>query len=236
MTVTGQTAGNPAQFAVPDRFFNTGAVRPQAGTIRGGNAADGNGAGALDWLSKYLDEVSTPNTERRGRELANLHSLLKGAARHRAQIELQWIDSAVKAHEKAHMAILGGAAGSGIQYSYVTGHGGQRYAVGGSIKVDFQPVPGDPEATIDKARKIRLAALAPGNPSPADMRAAAKAYRMEQEAREDLREAEAMDKAAAAAEAGESGAGTVRAGKREKDAGGMPAIRALSGGIVDLQI
>lgn len=88
----------------------------------------------------------------------------------------------VKAHEKTHLAVLGGAAASGIAYTYVTGPDGGQYAVGGSVKVDLEPVPGDPEATIRKARRIRLAALAVGDPSPADMRVAARAYRMEQQA------------------------------------------------------
>ena len=119
----------------------------------------------------------------------------RGIARKRVQTELQGVDGAVKAHEKTHMAILGGAAGSGIQYTYIRGPDGSRYAVGGSIKVDMSPVPGNPAATIDKARRIRLAALAPGNPSAADMRTAAKAYRMEKEAREELREMRESDTA-----------------------------------------
>ena len=65
------------------------------------------------------------------------------------------------------------------------------YAVGGSIGVDTSPVPGDPEATIRKARMLRLAAFGPMQPSSADMQVAADAYRMEMEARREIEQREA---------------------------------------------
>jgi len=131
------------------------------------------------------------NAVRRSRseKQQSLVHLVKNAARSRIEAELQAISGRVKAHELAHMAVLGGAAASGIQYSYAIGPGGARYATGGSIAVDFSPVPGNPKATIRKARQIRRAALAPGDPSAADMRAAAKAYRMEKEAQKELEKA-----------------------------------------------
>ncbi|MBN2534545.1 MAG: hypothetical protein JXB88_16800 [Spirochaetales bacterium] len=100
--------------------------------------------------------------------------------------ELQSIDSAVKAHEKTHLLGLGPYASSGIAYDYLILPGGQKYAVGGSVGVDLKPVPGDPEATIRKARIIRSSALAPHEPSAADKQVAAKAYEMEMEARKQL--------------------------------------------------
>lgn len=143
----------------------------------------------LTWLNDLIRKsVQAAKGENRRRQAENQRKLIEGAARHRVQTELMSVDSAVKAHEKAHMAILGGAAASGIQYTYARGPGGTRYAVGGSIKVDFQPIPGNPQATIDKARRIRMAALAPGNSSAADLRVAARAYRLEQQAQEKLEE------------------------------------------------
>jgi hypothetical protein len=44
-------------------------------------------------------------------------------------------------------------------------------------------VPGDPEATEEKARPVRRAALAPANPSATDQNVAAKAVAMEGKAR-----------------------------------------------------
>lgn len=100
--------------------------------------------------------------------------------------KLQSIDSAVKAHEKTHLLVLGPYAKSGIHYDYIILSGGQKYAVGGSVGVDVKPVPGDPEATIRKARVIRSAALAPNNPSAADKRIAVEAYQMEMQAKRQL--------------------------------------------------
>jgi SprA family protein len=93
-------------------------------------------------------------------------------------------DREVRAHEKAHLMSLGGAAASGIRLTTQRGPDGEAYAVGGGIKADLSPVPGNPRATLDKARAVLRAAAAPGNPSAADMRVAADAYRMARDARE----------------------------------------------------
>ena len=89
------------------------------------------------------------------------------------------------------MAILGPYARGGPSYTYARGPDGTPYAVGGSVDVDVRPVPGDPEATIRKARMIRAAALGPGQPSAADMRVAAEAYRVEMQAKKELNRLEA---------------------------------------------
>ena len=111
----------------------------------------------------------------------------------KAQKELEGVDQAVKAHEQAHLSVLGGYAAGPIQFEYLIGADGSRYAVGGSVKVDLSPVPGNPEETIRKAQAIQRSAFAPGNSSGADLRVAAEAYRMEAEARAEItqRDAEA---------------------------------------------
>jgi hypothetical protein len=101
---------------------------------------------------------------------------------------LRGVDAQVRAHEAAHLAAAGPYATTGASYSYMIGPDGQRYAVGGSVGVDLSPIPGNPEATVRKMRAIRRAANAPGQPSSADMRVAAKAYRLEQEAQEKIEE------------------------------------------------
>lgn len=75
-----------------------------------------------------------------------------------------------------------------MRYTYAVGPDGRRYTVGGEIKVDLQPVPGNPEATMRKARLARLAALGPGSPSSADMKVASDAYRLEMEAQKAIKE------------------------------------------------
>lgn len=95
-------------------------------------------------------------------------------------------DRSVRAHENAHLSALGPYAASMISYNTVNGPGGETLAVGGRIAVDLSAVPGDPEATLRKAQTIIMAANAPGDPSAADKRVAARAYRLMQEARAEL--------------------------------------------------
>jgi hypothetical protein len=117
---------------------------------------------------------------------ANLAGLIAGAARRRVEAELQGADVRVKAHEATHIAIAGPYAASAAQFSFAMGPDGRLYAVGGSVRVDLQPVPGDPEATLRKAQAIMQAALGPGAPSAADMRIAARAYTMVMQARREI--------------------------------------------------
>lgn len=96
-------------------------------------------------------------------------------------------DREVRGHENSHLSTLGPYAASGILYDTVTGANGETIAVGGRIAVDLAEVPGDPEATIRKARTVLNAAQAPGDPSAADMRVAARAYQLMQQAQSELR-------------------------------------------------
>ncbi|QXD16839.1 hypothetical protein GQ464_007845 [Rhodocaloribacter litoris] len=95
-------------------------------------------------------------------------------------------DAEVRQHEQAHLLAAGPYAQGPPRYTYQVGPDGKRYAIGGSVKIDTRPVPGDPEATIRKAQVIRRAALAPKDPSPADRRIAHEAGRMEMKARQEL--------------------------------------------------
>jgi hypothetical protein len=96
--------------------------------------------------------------------------------------QLKKIDAEVRAHEAAHQAAAGGLA-RGKSFKYVAGPDGQRYAVGGEVQIDTSAVPGDPQATIQKAQQIRRAALAPAQPSGQDMSVASGAAALEAKAR-----------------------------------------------------
>lgn len=109
---------------------------------------------------------------------------------------LQARDREVRTHEQAHMSAGGPHAGSAT-YSYETGPDGKRYAVGGEVPIDASKA-SSPEATMQKARTIRKAALAPASPSAADRQVAAKASAMELEARQELKEEKAEQAEAAA--------------------------------------
>ncbi|MEL7469802.1 MAG: putative metalloprotease CJM1_0395 family protein [Pseudomonadota bacterium] len=99
----------------------------------------------------------------------------------REQVEkLKARDAEVRRHEQAHAAV-GGQYASAPSYTFQLGPDGRRYAIGGEVKIDIAPVPGDPEATIDKMTVVKAAALAPAEPSAADRRVAslADAQRLE---------------------------------------------------------
>lgn len=100
--------------------------------------------------------------------------------------ELQMRDREVRAHELAHAAVGGSYAGS-PSYTYERGADGRSYAVGGSVRIDVSPIPGDPQATLQKARQVRAAALAPIQPSAQDMQVAHKAQSMATQARNEFR-------------------------------------------------
>jgi hypothetical protein len=99
---------------------------------------------------------------------------------HKVEAELRQLrqlrqrDQDVRAHEAAHKAAAGQYGGA-ISYNYETGPDGKRYAVGGSVSIDVSPVPGDPRATVRKMEQVMRAALAPGDPSPADRQIATQA-------------------------------------------------------------
>lgn len=106
--------------------------------------------------------------------------------------ELAARDREVRAHEQAHAAVAG-QYGSSPTYSFVRGPDGVSYAVGGEVKIDTSPIPGDPEATLRKAQLLRRAANAPAEPSSQDSSVAAQAAQMEQQARAELREQQALE-------------------------------------------
>ena len=94
-------------------------------------------------------------------------------------------DKEVRAHEQAHMAAGAGLVTRGASYSYVKGPDGRRYATGGEVGIDTSPGK-TPQETIDKAQRIRAAALAPAQPSGQDLQVAAQATQMKMQAQMEL--------------------------------------------------
>lgn len=103
--------------------------------------------------------------------------------------ELKTRDDEVRAHEQAHLSAAGEYATGGATFSYTTGPNGKRYASAGKVPIDTSPED-TPEATIQKMRTIRRAALAPANPSAADRAIAAQTSSKEMQA---MREMQEMD-------------------------------------------
>ncbi len=126
--------------------------------------------------------------------------------------QLRTQDREVRAHEQAHKAAAGSYAQGAPTFKYETGPDGKRYAVGGEVKIDLSPVPGDPRKTITKAQTVQRAANAPSNPSAQDRQVASQAAQMAAEARRELiiKQAEERDEVNKA-----SSPGTTDSGKGE---------------------
>lgn len=142
--------------------------------LNGEDSKNPAGSAGEDTRSKNSDHIPVPGT--------NLYVTDSNEAKIR--------DHEVRAHENAHMAALGPYAASGIMLDEQSGVGGGSFAVAGAVKVDLAPVPGDPDATLRKAQAVIRAAFAPGEPSAADRRVAADAYRLAQQAKDELRSGE----------------------------------------------
>lgn len=125
--------------------------------------------------------------------------------------QLRSRDSSVRAHEAAHMAAGGRYVTGGATYTYQRGPDGGEYAIGGEVGIDSSPVPGKPEETVQKMQTIRAAALAPSDPSAADISVAAAAAQTESQA---LAEMAQLRMEEAAGRYAQSGAGSAREAPR----------------------
>ncbi len=109
-------------------------------------------------------------------------------AQERAKLEeiqrLAERDREVRNHEQAHQAVGGQYAGP-VSYNFVQGPDGRRYAVSGEVSIDLSPAD-SPERTIAKMEQVRRAAMAPAEPSPADLQVAAEATQLMLDARSEL--------------------------------------------------
>ena len=91
--------------------------------------------------------------------------------------ELSARDREVRAHEAAHKAAAGSAAKGGPKFEYEDGPDGRRYAVGGEVPISLEEGR-TPEETVENARRVQRAALAPARPSAQDRAVAAEASQL----------------------------------------------------------
>jgi hypothetical protein len=96
--------------------------------------------------------------------------------------ELEQLERSVRQHERAHLQTARDIAVGGVDFKYKRGPDGQKYVVNGEVDIDASSVSGNTRATIEKALKVQNSALAPSDPSPKDLRAAAQARIMEAKA------------------------------------------------------
>lgn len=143
---------------------------------------------AIDGRSERDPEQQQGEDAKREEEQASQRDTQQQQADQQEQQKIQQLksrDQEVKIHEQAHAALGGSHAGS-PSYSYELGPDGKRYAVDGEVQIDISPIPGDPQATIQKMQQVRAAALAPGEPSSADRRIAVQAAQQQAQAQAEL--------------------------------------------------
>jgi|GEM_PF-4030881 len=97
-------------------------------------------------------------------------------------------DAQIRSREAAQQAAAEGLSRGGAQFSYEVGPDGHAYAVDGEVPLDTSPIPGDPDATAQKMRRIQRAALA-AQPSARDFSVAAEAGREAKQAEQEARQA-----------------------------------------------
>ena len=157
-TVAPAVAGNDKN---ADPLIRRAAAKTGA-TARSGNGENGEPRSKQAVNSEYTPEEKAELTELRAR------------------------DREVRAHELAHLAAAGAHARGGASFTFKPGPDGRRYAVAGEVSIDSSEVPGDPKATLAKAKQVRRAALAPADPSAQDRRVATQASAMAAKASAEL--------------------------------------------------
>jgi len=146
-------------------------VRNNAGTVSNYDA-NGKTTETPQAIEGRPDQTDDNNPQQQGE--TSQQQKQQQQAEQQEITELKTRDQEVRNHEQAHASIGGRYAGA-PSYSYELGPDGRKYAVAGEVQIDIAPVPGDPQATIQKMQQVKAAALAPAEPSSADRRIAAEA-------------------------------------------------------------
>lgn len=165
---------NPIAPAVRDSR-NTGNATGEAPSETGRQAVRATDESEAAGKSRNAQEADPSSKKAGGLDEAELKELTELKAR----------DREVRAHEAAHQA-AGGQHSGAISLSYQRGPDGAQYAVGGEVSIDVSPVNGDPQATIEKMRVVRAAAMAPAEPSGQDRAVAAQAMQTMLQAQSEL--------------------------------------------------
>jgi len=134
----------------------------------------------------FSEKVENPSPDQTREQSSQNPNLQLSPDEQRILEQLKARDREVRAHEQAHLSAAGNLATSGASFTYQQGPDGQRYAIGGEVGIDSARVPGDPQATIERAQRIQRAALAPASPSAQDRSVAARAAATEQKAQAEL--------------------------------------------------
>lgn len=149
-----------------------------------------NAAKAADGPAQTTDQAADTAANKTPDKAANGLQLDEHEQREVERLKAR--DREVRAHEMAHLAAAGSLATSGASFSYERGPDGVSYATGGEVGIDTS-AGRTPEETLQRARIIRAAAMAPAEPSGQDRAVAAKAAQMETQARAEMAQQDDQD-------------------------------------------
>lgn len=156
--------------------FNTNYAQSYALNEQKANGTENDAKNSVE-KSDTSNKTSDNKENQKGQKAPNELS----EAERRVVSELAATDAHVRAHEAAHMG-AGGGLTSPASYTYERGPDNKMYAVAGEVGISAGEGK-TPEETLGKAQQIRRAALAPSDPSPQDLKVAARASSMEMNAR-----------------------------------------------------
>jgi hypothetical protein len=183
---SGSLPASQQSVPLPNSDYNssTSSVRESRST---GNATGETPSEAGPKAVRAADENEGAGSSRRAPEADASDKTVDGLdeAELKELTELKARDREVRAHEAAHQAAGGQYAGA-MSFSYQRGPDGAQYAVGGEVSIDISPVNGNPQATIEKMRVVRSAAMAPAEPSGQDRAVAAQAMQIMLQAQSEL--------------------------------------------------
>lgn len=133
--------------------------------------------------SKTLSERVDEYIKDKRREIPESTSYMDDPKLQEMVIALQARDMEVRIHELAHQSA--GAGTGGASFSYQQGPDGKMYAIGGEVSIDMS-TGNTPEETVAKMQAVKVAALAPSDPSPQDLKVASTATQIESQARSEM--------------------------------------------------
>lgn len=187
---SGAESGADVVLSIPAQTIDEGAVTSEQKQQAPLSSNEQPALGDSDTLESSTQESSSLKSSSKEQQSVTL------SPEDQALVEqLQKRDREVRLHEQAHQSAGGRYTGS-ADYDYQRGPDGRNYAVGGEVSIDAGST-SNPADTIQKAKQIRAAALAPAQPSAQDRRVAADAEQMIADAQQQLR---AEEQAAAKAE------------------------------------
>ncbi len=157
---------------------------PQANSTVAAGRSSITTEGSTQAQDGNTNNTSDANSTKQGSKAQNSRSQLTDEQR-AVVAKLKARDLEVRQHEAAHLAAAGGLATSGASYTYQKGPDGVDYAIGGEVGIDVSPGR-TPQETIERARIVRAAALAPAEPSGPDLAVAAQAQQLELQAQAEL--------------------------------------------------